>query len=99
MTFTVVARPQGGSRGSSHIDEATLKALIETVNNGQALEISSVGIHLINWQSTVRNRIRKVDSDLVLKYRQNKEKKTLTVWVENKDASNSGAEFDEPNAE
>lgn len=98
MTFQVVQRPQGSTRGSSHIDDVTMKALLDTEKNGQALQISSVGMHLINWQSTVRNRIRKVNPELVLKYRQNKESKTLTVWVENKTDSDE-TEFDEPVAE
>ena len=98
MTFVIVARPQGTGRGSGHIDDTALKALLETETNGKALELSAVGVHLINWQSTVRNRVRKVNPDLVVKYRQNKESKTITVWVENKN-NPSDQDFDEPIAE
>lgn len=89
MTYEVVERPAGGRGGSGGtITEELIEALRKTkaVEDGKETAIVvqlEPETNFINWQSNVRNRLRK--ENLKLHARIDKSTKKVTCWVEDAD--------------
>lgn len=88
-TFEVVDRPtstRGGTGGT--ITQEFMDALVKTKatdeEDAKAIKVKlEPETNFINWQSNVRNRLRKMD--LKLRARIDKSTKEVTCWVEDAD--------------
>jgi hypothetical protein len=81
MEFTIVERQ---ATGGSEVKEEYVKALIETAESGQAVKITlDPNTNFVNWQSTLRNRLRK--HNLRLRAQYTKARREVVAWTEKLD--------------
>jgi hypothetical protein len=76
MAFEVVERPNGGD----DVDDAELMAVVNSAENGKAVKVDVRDRNFVNWQSNLRNKLRK--RGLKLRARRDKAAKVVVAWAE-----------------